>query len=279
MEIFKEYAKLLSKKIHQNRSDIKCISIALKAEEISLKHLKEMKAKLINEPTELTKLNRTLRNYCYFEWNGFEIVLEEMKELELQTSQILKKISQISKKLTKKIMERRIESLHQASLNFYNKKLRAAYKIINNDYAKLNGKQAKTAEMKRICEDFHRHQLKKVREINQSTIDIIAEKINEINSDKHLRKFFREIKIIANNAVLKAFKIHSKLKIIKKYLVLRNLFPIFKVFGKKSVVKFVNSEIEIDNNGILELRMFLNFFEKFVVFSRYMKHNWKYRKK
>lgn len=260
-------------------------------DEISLKKLKETSVSLKRYFTKLDAIAVQL-----MEFNALELKNCELSEKYLRADLLTGKLWNI---LDEEIWKRRFVSLQLAVFHSHRKSAKSIYSSFNKRNDQITEELRNSHQWKQV-KQFDcavSRNADRIKNLEESTRNLIREKFLRINSDKNLCKNFREFKEIIGEYFLELSKIyHSHFSLInkslRKYIKPRKFFPIFKAikinkayqkkaYYKKSISKTTAlNENEIINekkrtSKICEIDQFV----KSIVASSSMMFNWKYRKK
>jgi len=250
-------------------------------DKISLEKLKKVKISVRRYFTKLLEIIKRLEKYSTIELENCAIVSEEVDKTRLPTVELWDIVNE-------EIWKRRCTSLQLALTRIYGKKLTAIYISFEQKNVHLC-KKLRNGHQQFI--HFVNRNLNKFANLQKTTVNLIREKILQIDSDKNMCKNFRENKEIISKAVFEASKIyHSHFFLINKsfgkYIKPRKFFPIFKVNVNRTYHKISISKITaLNENKIVNDKKWTSRICKFdqfvknIVTSSYMKSNWKYRKK
>lgn len=259
--------------------------------EIPLHELKETRAQVKSYSVYLAEFIKQLMlkstKYSTVDLENYANLLDSSEKLTSRISQLLETTLN---KLREEIFECRIYSVRRTLIKLYKKKVTPVYNSFNR-------KWDQTVKKARSChqiEKLFNQNAEKLKNMEDSTIAVILEKVHQITEDKNLCKKFRECKEIINKSVFEALKIHNSNrslinKLLRKYSKPREFLPtapvlkVYQAYHDKLITNITTlnkKKNKIVNekkwtSKICEIDQFVNN----IVASSSMKYNWKLRKK
>jgi hypothetical protein len=261
-------------------------------DKISLKKLKKTSASVKRYFTKLDETAKLLRKYSALELNDCELTLEKYKKVDLLTVKLWNILDE-------EIWKRRFVSLQLAVFHSHRKSAESIYSSFNKRNEQIAEELRNSHQWKQVkqFDCVVSRSADRIKNLEESTRNLIREKILQIDSDKNLCKNFREFKEIIGKYSLELSKIyHSHFSLInkslRKYIKSRKFFPIFRVINinkayKKKAYnkKSISKTTALNRNEIINVKKRtskiyeIDQFVKNIVASSSMMFNWKYRKK